>query len=278
MDMQWNWNNMQSANTQTAADVEQRAALENELRQNDARIAELKAQLQQNRVNADELDRKLAANRAGIGDTSTALAHQRAIDDRAQRAAMNAYAEGTRRTERESLREGQKKKLIADIEDIDLQLNSSYADPKVEPDLLARRKRLVEELRSLGGDYADYKKGDESLAYWAKFKEEHTDKNGRWDSEDNRAKYESQNTSTIEGVKNVKNAGKTQDEVNEAARKEKEEANAAIDEVAGMVSDYALQRAGGTITREASNGKTVTVTKTANGKRRFKCGKESRVE
>ena len=226
-EFEWMWSNttpqQQAVPFRSFDEVQgERNALKQELQQNEARIAELKAQLEQNRMDADELDRRLAANRAGIGDTATSLAHQRNIDDRAYKAAMTAYANSTRETEKRSLAEGQKKKLIAEIEDIDLQLNSSWADPKAEPTLLAKRKRLVEELRSLGGDYADYKKGDESLAYWEKFKEEHTDKRGNWDSNENKAIYDSQSQDTIEGVKNVKTSGKTKAQVAAEINAEKE--------------------------------------------------------
>ena len=200
----------------------ERNALRQELKQNEARIAELKAQLEQNRMNADELDRRLAANRAGIGDTATSLAHQRNIDDRAYKAAMTAYANSTRETEKRSLAEGQKKKLIEEIEDIDLQLNSSWADPKAEPTLLAKRKRLVDELKVLGEKYTEYKKADESLADWEKFKEAHTDKRGNWDSKENKAIYDSQSQDTIEGVKNVKTSGKTKAQVAAEINAEKE--------------------------------------------------------
>ena len=224
MDMQWNWNNMQNANTQAEADAGQRAILENELRQNEARIAELKAQLEQNRMNADELDRRLAANRAGIGDTATSLAHQRNIDDRAYKAAMTAYANSTRETEKRSLAEGQKKKLIAEIQDLDIQL--SEARPLDKRAWLAKRSRLVEDLRELGGNYPDYDE-QETPEELEIFKIKNTDKNGNWKTPEAKAYYDSQAQNTAEAAKNVKTSGKTAEQA-AADRKAADERKKAI--------------------------------------------------
>ena len=222
--MQWNWNNMQNANTQAAADAGQRAALENELRQNEARIAELKAQLEQNRMNADELDRRLAANRAGIGDTATSIAHQRNIDDRAYKAAMTAYANSTRETEKRSLAEGQKKKLIAEIQDLDIQL--SEARPLDKRAWLAKRSRLVEDLRELSGNYPDYDE-QETPEELEIFKIKNTDKNGNWKTPEAKAYYDSQAQNTAEAAKNVKTSGKTAEQA-AADRKAADERKKAI--------------------------------------------------
>lgn len=267
--MEWNWNNMQNQNAQAAADAGQRAALENELKQNEMRIAELKEQLQQNRTSTDDLDRKLAANRAGIGDTGTALAHQRAIDDRAQRAAMNAYAEQTRENEKASLAEANKKRLVGEIEDLDVQL--SFADAKTKPALLVKRNRILNELRSLGGDYSEYSE-QETPEELEMFKIQNTDKNGNWLTPEAKAYYDAQEQNTAAAAQNVKGSAKTAEQVAREREAAKKKANAAIDEVVKNVSEYELNKNGGKIAKKASNGKDVTIERTADGTILAKCG------
>lgn len=210
-EFEWMWSNatpqQQAVPFRSFDEVRgERNALKQELQQNEARIAELKAQLEQNRMNADELDRRLAANRAGIGDTATSLAHQRNIDDRAYKAAMTAYANSTRETEKRSLAEGQKKKLIAEIQDLDIQL--SEARPLDKRAWLAKRSRLVEDLRELGGNYPDYDE-QETPEELEIFKIKNTDKNGNWKTPEAKAYYDSQAQNTAEAAKNVKTSGKT---------------------------------------------------------------------
>ena len=175
-------------------------------------------------MNADELDRRLAANRAGIGDTATSLAHQRNIDDRAYKSAMTAYANSTRETEKRSLAEGQKKKLIAEIQDLDIQL--SEARPLDKRAWLAKRSRLVEDLRELGGNYPDYDE-QETPEELEIFKIKNTDKNGNWKTPEAKAYYDSQAQNTAEAAKNVKTSGKTAEQA-AADRKAADERKKAI--------------------------------------------------
>lgn len=228
-EFEWMWSNatpqQQAVPFRSFDDVRgERNALKQELQQNEARIAELKAQLEQNRINADELDRRLAANRAGIGDTATSLAHQRNIDDRAYKAAMTEYANSTRETEKRSLAEGQKKKLIAEIQDLDIQL--SEARPLDKRAWLAKRSRLVEDLRELGGNYPDYDE-QETPEELEIFKIKNTDKNGNWKTPEAKAYYDSQAQNTAEAAKNVKTSGKTAEQA-AADRKAADERKKAI--------------------------------------------------
>ena len=228
-EFEWMWSNatpqQQAVPFRSFDEVRgERNALKQELQQNEARIAELKAQLEQNRMNADELDRRLAANRAGIGDTATSIAHQRNIDDRAYKAAMTAYANSTRETEKRSLAEGQKKKLIAEIQDLDIQL--SEARPLDKRAWLAKRFRLVEDLRELGGNYPDYDE-QETPEELEIFKIKNTDKNGNWKTPEAKAYYDSQAQNTAEAAKNVKTSGKTAEQA-AADRKAADERKKAI--------------------------------------------------
>ena len=228
-EFEWMWSNatpqQQAVPFRSFDEVQgERNALKQELQQNEARIAELKAQLEQNRMNADELDRRLAANRAGIGDTATSLAHQRNIDDRAYKSAMTAYANSTRETEKRSLAEGQKKKLIAEIQDLDIQL--SEARPLDKRAWLAKRSRLVEDLRELGGNYPDYDE-QETPEELEIFKIKNTDKNGNWKTPEAKAYYDSQAQNTAEAAKNVKTSGKTAEQA-AADRKAADERKKAI--------------------------------------------------
>ena len=237
-EFEWMWSNatpqQQAVPFRSFDEVQgERNALKQELQQNEARIAELKAQLEQNRMNADELDRRLAANRAGIGDTATSLAHQRNIDDRAYKAAMTAYANSTRETEKRSLVEGQKKKLIAEIQDLDIQL--SEARPLDKRAWLAKRSRLVEDLRELGGNYPDYDE-QETPEELEIFKIKNTDKNGNWKTPEAKAYYDSQAQNTAEAAKNVKTSGKTAEQA-AADRKAEDERKKAIKERAAKLQE-----------------------------------------
>ena len=224
-----------------------RAALENELRMNEAKIAELKAKLNSNRATADGIDRQLAANRAGIGDIASSQAHQRAIDERAYRNAMAANAAATGVANAIAAEQERKQKLVADIKALDISIADAKDTGKTTMmrQLMLQREGLVRELGEdpTGGvvndlDFNDHKNW--TAEQWDMFFKEHTN-GGVWDTPMNKEWYENnrpKNTAADVESLNASKKTKTGEQVNrerEEYGRKKKSAYAAADRLNAMI-------------------------------------------
>lgn len=140
-----------------------RSELERELAYNENEIRYLQNQLETMRaewMDQDSFDRKLAANRAAIGDFGNARAHQNDIiarqNDR-NRLADTAMQwrwqakqnEIARQADKEKQAKAEIKRLIGEIEDLDVQI-PYHTDLGAKNALEAKRARLVRELAAYG--------------------------------------------------------------------------------------------------------------------------------
>lgn len=140
-----------------------RSELERELAYNENEIRYLQNQLENMRaewMDQDSFDRKLAANRAAIGDFGNARAHQNDIiarqNDR-NRLADTAMQwrwqakqnEIARQADKEKQAKSEIKRLIGEIEDLDVQI-PYHTDLGAKNALEAKRERLVRELAAYG--------------------------------------------------------------------------------------------------------------------------------
>lgn len=140
-----------------------RSELERELAYNENEIRYLQNQLETMRaewMDQDSFDRKLAANRAAIGDFGNARAHQNDIiarqNDR-NRLADTAMQwrwqakqnEIARQADKEKQAKAEIKRLIGEIEDLDVQI-PYHNDLGAKNALEAKRARLVRELAAYG--------------------------------------------------------------------------------------------------------------------------------
>lgn len=140
-----------------------RSELERELAYNENEIRYLQNQLETMRaewMDQDSFDRKLAANRAAIGDFGNARAHQNDIiarqNDR-NRLADTAMQwrwqakqnEIARQADKEKQAKAEIKRLIGEIEDLDVQI-PYHTDLGAKNALEAKRERLVRELAAYG--------------------------------------------------------------------------------------------------------------------------------
>lgn len=140
-----------------------RSELERELAYNENEIRYLQNQLENMRaewMDQDSFDRKLAANRAAIGDFGNARAHQNDIiarqNDR-NRLADTAMQwrwqakqnEIARQADKEKQAKAEIKRLIGEIEDLDIQI-PYHTDLGAKNALEAKRARLVRELAAYG--------------------------------------------------------------------------------------------------------------------------------
>lgn len=142
---------------------EDRIALENELVNNEAKIAELQTELTQlssKWSNMDEFDRKLAANRAKVGDFANSRAHQQDIVNRQDKAdkwkqtqMQWKWQEKQNRLSREDDKikqaKAEIKRLTADYEDTAVLL----ANPDLSPQ---QAKEIESKLDRIKRDLADY--------------------------------------------------------------------------------------------------------------------------
>lgn len=140
-----------------------RSELERELAYNENEIRYLQNQLENMRaewMDQDSFDRKLAANRAAIGDFGNARAHQNDIiarqNDR-NRLADTAMQwrwqakqnEIARQADKEKQAKAEIKRLIGEIEDLDIQI-PYHNDLGAKNSLETKRARLVRELAAYG--------------------------------------------------------------------------------------------------------------------------------
>lgn len=266
------------------ADVQK---LNEEYTRNEARIAQLENELRTLKTGMstdEEFQDALAANRAKRGDTgfysnmyfmrqNRANSEQALADEKKQRDAIEL------------------KKLVEQIEDLDM--NFGYLpDKQSKGAALSKRRRLVKELEGYGVKYAQ-PEPDTSVDWtpdeWEQFRITNTDKDGKWNTEEARAKYAARPVITAQDAEAAKAGANTDtaaeaeakkaEEAKKAAEakaKEKREANAAISEVVGTVTGYTLAKNKGTVTKTASNGRSVTVTKTPEGIL-YQSGKEKKL-
>lgn len=272
------------------------AGLQEELSRNEARIAEITAeisQLEAGIMNDDQLDRALAVNRADIGDMAGSQYHQGRISTR-------AYQKATLANTKAQQKEKEIEDLKAQIEQIDIDMPYNR-DRQSREAMVAKRNRLQKRLAVLSGDdidfnfkgytpetpkaatgvpaqYAKYVEEDgmmlpESAAL---FKEQNTDKNGNWLSQEAKDFYDGHfdpKTSADAATKKTGTNTKTKPEVDLKKAQAKKANQAAIKELTDMGIDDVdyMARKGGSW--KASNGKDVSVEK-ANGGYYVKCGAE----
>lgn len=266
------------------ADVQK---LNEEYARNEARIAQLENELRTIKTGMstdEEFQDALAANRAKRGDTGfySNMYFMR------QNRADSDLALADEKKQRDAI---EKKKLVEQIEDLDM--NFGYLpDKQSKGAALSKRRRLVKELEGYGVKYAQ-PEPDTSVDWtpdeWEQFRITNTDKDGKWNTEEARAKYAARPVSTAQDAEAAKAGANTDtaaeaeakkaEEAKKAAEakaKEKREANAAISEVVGTVTGYTLAKNKGTVTKTASNGRSVTVTKTPEGIL-YQSGKEKKL-
>lgn len=246
------------------AEREQFQALREEYRQNQARIDGLKAQLEKASADmgSDEafMD-ELAANRAERGDTGY---HQNMMQWRWNNQRSQDYLEKEKRENAEI----EKKKLVQDLEDIDMQL--PYIENEQAKNVaLKKRERIASELKEkFGMDYAAPEAGI-TEGELNDFKVNYTNQDGTWKSEWARNFYES-NVRDAQKRKDAQNT-RTEQERDARAAAAKQKKKDAIAEAKKGFSRTQLAAGNGSYTVKTSNGKTVTVTRTASGDIIYEC-------
>ena len=273
-----------------------RAALEQELQANEAKIASLKAELSRAQADDDAFMDRLAENRAKRGDTGYHL-------NLMQWNANRRNSERTLEAEKEQNAAIEKKKLVEQIEDIDI-----YApkDDETKASVELKRSRLVKEL---GYDPNPDRTGAPATVTekteideltpdaWMKLSETGRNTDGTWKSEEERGQFfarnprnkmeaaymrqvEAEETKALDAKREAEEKEKAEAEAKkkaaEASAKNKKEEEAAVNEVFGRVSNYDLAKNKGKVVVTASNGRTVTVEKAANGEIRYTSGKTSK--
>ena len=247
------------------AEREQFQALRDEYRQNQARIDGLKAQLEKARADmgSDEafMD-ELAANRAERGDTGY---HQNMMQWRWNNQRSQDYLEKEKRENAEI----EKKKLVESIEDIDRDL-PYIENEQAKKATLKKRERLSAELKeNFGVDYAAPEAGVITEGELNDFKVNYTNQDGTWKSEWARNFYES-NVRDAQKRKDAQNT-RTEQERDARAAASKQKKKDAIAEAKKGFSRAQLAAGNGSYTVKTSNGKTVTVTRTASGDIIYEC-------
>lgn len=251
---------------------QQREALMEEYRRNQARIAEIDQQIKAAGGNIDELDRNLAANRAEIGDIGNAQLHLGRIETR-------------KNSERDRAVNREKNKVAARKE-----LNNAYI-MMAEASPAARNawQSAIDDMT------ADYEKtygekftpvaiptGKTGMDAPATNKQEFTDKMRNLRNE--------KGNLTDEGIRLLQadidampkgdmrnecqtllDAEKSQEKKTAGAAAERAKEKAAIEEASKKFSGWNMKN-GESKTYTAGNGKTVTYTK-VNGRLEFTCGK-----
>lgn len=236
-----------------------RSELERELAYNENEIRYLQNQLETMRaewMDQDSFDRKLAANRAAIGDFGNARAHQNDIiarqNDR-NRLADTAMQwrwqakqnEIARQADKEKQAKAEIKRIIGEIEDLDVQI-PYHTDLGAKNALEAKRARLVRELAAYGvsnpvGTQVQTQgqtQGSYSVASLVQDEASSTDKNGRFlDAEKRKAladKYD--NLGLKAEAKRVRNTltVKEAKDNNDKVKAEKEEARKLVSKYQNM--------------------------------------------
>lgn len=240
-------------------------ALREEYRNNQARIDELKAQLEKARADmgTDEafMD-ELAANRAERGDTGY---HQNMMQFRWNNQRSQDYLEKEKRENAEI----EKKKLVQDLEDIDMQL--PYIENEQAKNVaLKKRERIASELKEkFGMDYAAPEAGVMTEGELNDFKVAFTNQDGTWKSDWARDFYQ-KNERDAQKRKDAQNT-KTEKERDARAAAAKQQKKDAIAEAKKGFSRAQLAAGNGSYTVKTTNGKTVTVTRTASGDIIYEC-------
>lgn len=266
------------------ADVQK---LNEEYARNEARIAQLEDELRTIKADMgtdEEFQDALAANRAKRGDTG----FYSNMYSMRQNSANSKLALADEKKQRDAI---EQKKLVEQIEDLDM--NFGYLpDQQSKIAALAKRRRLVNELAGYGVKY-EQPEPDTSVDWtpdeWEQFRITNTDKDGKWNTEEARKKYASHQVRTAAEAEKAKTGANTDTAAEAEAKKaeeakkaaeakarEKRESQAAINEVVGTVSGYTLAKNKGTVTKTASNTRSVTVTKTPEGIL-YQCGKEKKL-
>lgn len=244
---------------------EQFQALREEYARNQAQIDNLKAQLEKARADmgSDEafMD-ELAANRAERGDTGY---HQNMMQWRWNNQRSQDYLEKEKRENAEI----EKKKLVQDLEDIDMQL--PYIENEQAKNVaLKKRERIASELKEkFGMDYAAPEAGVMTEGELNDFKVNYTNQDGTWKSERARNFYES-NVRDAQKRKDAQNTRTEQERDARAAASERKKKDAIAEAKKGF-SRTQLAAGNGSYTVKTSNGKTVTVTRTASGDIIYEC-------
>ena len=244
---------------------EQFQALREEYRQNQARIDELKAQLEGARaeMGTDEafMD-ELAANRAERGDTGY---HQNLMQWRWNNERSKEYLDKEKRENAEI----EKKKLVEAIEDIDRDL-PYIENEQAKNATLKKRERIAAELKEkFGMDYAAPEAGVMTEGELNDFKVAFTNQDGTWKSDWARDFYQ-KNERDAQKRKDAQNT-RTEQERNERAARAKQKKEDAIAEAKKGFSRAQLAAGNGSYTVKTTNGKTVTVTRTASGDIIYEC-------
>ena len=288
------WNAQQkAAGLSTNANVE---ALKQEKAENMVKISQLKAelaQLQASLGDEDAFSRELAANRAKIGDIAASRAHQQDIANRFQWKWQAEQNEKSRNADKDLQKRKEIQTLVGNIEDLDVMLAAPQMDSGTRDALLVKRKRMINELKALGKEYSatevvstasnksasaktisqlnedysnmlsnGYKKKYPSKADMDKFK-----------AEIDKLQDSPEKTELVNKFNDLKSA----EDVKAGEAKAAKANQAAVDEIAGNVSEYKLRKSG-SYTATAKNGKTVTVTKNQDGNSvTVRCGSKSKV-
>lgn len=244
---------------------EQFQALREEYARNQAQIDNLKAQLEKARADmgTDEafMD-ELAANRAERGDTGY---HQSMMQWNWNNRRSQEYLDKEKRENAEI----EKKKLVQDLEDIDMQL-PYIENGQAKNVALKKRERIAAELKEkFGMDYAAPEAGVMTEGELNDFKVNYTNGDGTWKSDWARDFYES-HVRDAQKRKDAQNT-RTEQERDARAAAAKQQKKDAIAEAKKGFSRAQLAAGNGSYTVKTSNGKTVTVTRTASGDIIYEC-------
>ena len=181
-----------------------------EYQRNNEKIAAIEAELKRIDLSPkamDEMDRRLAVNRANAGDLAGSQYHQGQIYNRYAAEQQRKSAEKIRLDEKSKQNQKAVNDKIWEIQQID----QSLAHPEnhwAREQLLLQRSQKMKELGDLGGSYsAAAPLGSMSEDEWDKFRIEHTDKNGIWDTQENKDTYTARPTKTAAEAEKNKEAG-----------------------------------------------------------------------
>ena len=231
-----------------------------EYQRNNEKIAAIEAELKRIDLSPkamDEMDRRLAVNRANAGDLAGSQYHQgqiynRYVADQQKQAADN-------RLTQEKLQQNQKavNDKIWEIQQID----QSLAHPEnhwAREQLLLQRAQKMQELGDLGGTYPHAAPMNSmSEDEWDKFRIEHTDKNGVWDTQENKETYTSRPTKTAAEAEKNKEAGvKLTKEEKDRKKKAREARKAKADDLVKGLARSLNNESAITLKSELNEGKT----------------------
>ena len=196
--------------TQTAL-----AEIDQQIADNNAKIAQLEAQLLKAKGNsayADDLDRRLAANRVKANDYANAQTHLGRIESRELARLQREQAEKLADKNKATASEKSKAELRGQIEDLDMAI--PYYDNKQSKDAaIAKRNRLVDQYnREYSASLPHYGESSENALTpdeWEQFKIANTDKNGNWTSDAARKLYSTRQTLSAAEAQKAKDGANT---------------------------------------------------------------------